>query len=92
VEDFRFGYEPVTFTTATGQTVQGAKKNEDLFSVQIMDTRERIQGYTKSTLRGYTNGTRSLMPVYGPERLSETELDDLLKYLDTLRGFDPLVR
>ena len=27
--------------------IHGVKKNEDLFSVQIMDTRERIQGYEK---------------------------------------------
>jgi putative heme-binding domain-containing protein len=92
VEESEEGYKPVTLVTPEGRTIRGAKKNEDLFSVQIMDTRERIQGYTKSTLRGYANGTRSLMPVYGPERLSETELDDLLKYLDTLRGFDPVVR
>ena len=46
-EDFRPGYEPVTLTTPEGQQVRGVKKNEDLFSVQIMDTRERIQGYKK---------------------------------------------
>ena len=29
----------------TDRPIHGVKKNEDLFSVQIMDTRERIQGY-----------------------------------------------
>ena len=31
------------------------------------------------------------MPVFGTDRLSESDLDDLLRYLHTLRGFDPAV-
>jgi putative heme-binding domain-containing protein len=85
-EDFLNGYEPVTLTMPNGQTVRGVKKNEDLFSVQIMDTRERIQGYVKGELRAFQNDTRSAMPVFGPERLNQNDLDDLLAYLATLRG------
>ena len=29
---------------------------------------------------------QSLMPVYGPERLSDAELADMVRYLRTLRG------
>jgi putative heme-binding domain-containing protein len=85
-EDFINGYEPVTLTMSNGQVVRGVKKNEDLFSEQIMDTRERIQGYVKGDLKAFANGSRSAMPVFGPERLSQTDLDDLLQYLSTLRG------
>lgn len=85
-EDFINGYEPVTLTMANGQTVRGVKKNEDLFSVQIMDTRERIQGYVKGDLKAFQNDSRSAMPVYGPERLNQSDLEDLLAYLATLRG------
>ena len=67
------------------------KKNEDLFSVQVMDSRERIQGYLKSDVRQVTDGKQSAMPVFGPDRLSESDLDDLLGYLATLKGFDPSV-
>lgn len=91
-EDFRPGYEPVTVTAADGQTVHGVKKNEDLFSVQIMDTRERIQGFQKDKMKSVTDDTKSAMPVYGPDRLSESDLDDLIRYLQTLRGFDPAVK
>ena len=38
-------------TPPNGQPIQGVKKNEDLFSVQIMDTRERIQGYEKDKMK-----------------------------------------
>jgi hypothetical protein len=31
------------------------------------------------------------MPVFGPDRLSESDLTDLLSYLSTLKGFDPSV-
>ncbi len=91
VEDFTTGYEPVTVTTKNGQAVQGVKKNEDLFSVQVMDSRERIQGYLKSDVREVTDGKKSAMPAFGPDRLSESDLTDLLGYLATLKGFDPSV-
>lgn len=91
-EDFRAGFEPVTITTADGAPIQGVKKNEDLFSVQIMDSRERIQGYEKDKMSAVENGKKSAMPVFGTDRLSDRDLDDLLRYLQTLRGFDPTVK
>ncbi len=91
-EDFRPGFAPVTITPASGPPIQGVKKNEDLFSVQIMDTRERIQGYEKDKVKSVVDVTRSAMPLFGPDRLSESDLDDVVRYLQTLRGFDPAVR
>jgi putative heme-binding domain-containing protein len=84
VEDFRAGYEPVVLTTPDGQQIHGVKKNEDLFSVQIMDTSERIQGYLREDMREVTNQEQSAM--LGFETLSDAELDDLLAYLTTLRA------
>ena len=92
-EDFRAGFEPVTITPSDGsKPIEGVKKNEDLFSVQIMDSRERIQGYEKDKLKAVDNGKKSAMPVFGPDRLSDSDLDDLLRYLQTLKGFDPTVK
>jgi mono/diheme cytochrome c family protein len=31
------------------------------------------------------------MPVFGSNRLSDADLDDVLRYLQTLRGFNPAV-
>lgn len=92
IEDNRPGYEPVTLTTPSGQQIQGVKKNEDLFSVQVMDTRERIQGYLREDMREVKNETQSAMPPFGADRLSESQLDDLVRYLQTLKGFDPTVK
>ncbi len=86
VEDIREGYEPVTVTTAEGRAIRGARKNEDLFSVQIMDSAERLQGFVKSDVKAVALEKRSLMPAYSVQQLSEGELDDLLRYLGTLRG------
>jgi cytochrome c oxidase cbb3-type subunit III len=80
------GYQPVTLVTKDGQRIRGAKKNEDAFSVQIMDTNERIQGYVKANLREVVNDTASLMPDFGPDTLNDRDLQDLLAYLGTLRG------
>jgi cytochrome c oxidase cbb3-type subunit 3 len=92
IEDSRPGYEPVTLTTPSGQQIQAVKKNEDLVSVQVMDSRERIQGYLREDMREVKNETRSAMPPFGTDRLSESQLDDVVRYLQTLRGFDPTVK
>ena len=91
-EIFRPGYAPVTIMPASGPPIHGVKKNEDLFSVQIMDTNQRIQGYEKDKMTAVVNGTASAMPLFGPDRLSDSDLDDVIRYLQTLRGFNPTVR
>ena len=91
-EDFLSGYEPVVITLKNGQTVRGVRKNGDLFSVQVMDGRERIQGYLKTDVQQVVDGKQSAMPVFGTDRLNESDLNDLLAYLSTLKGFDPSVQ
>ena len=43
-----------------------------------MDTRERIQGYDKDEVKAVSDDTQSAMPVFGPDRLSDSDLDDLV--------------
>ena len=80
------GYETVTLVTKDGQRIRGAKKNEDVFSIQVMDVRERIQGFMKANLQDVIYEKDSLMPAFGPGRLSDSDLGDLVGYLMTLRG------
>jgi putative heme-binding domain-containing protein len=80
------GYEAVTLVTKDGQKIRGVKKNEDTFFIQIMDARERIQGYRKADLEQLIFEKASLMPAYGAERLSDNDLNDLIGYMRTLRG------
>jgi len=85
-------FETVTLVTKDGQRIRGTKKNEDVFSIQVMDTRERIQGFLKANLQEVVYEKASLMPDYGPGRLNENDLNDLVGYLTTLRGADMTVR
>jgi putative heme-binding domain-containing protein len=79
-------FETVTVVTKDGQRIRGLKKNEDVFSIQVMDMRERIQGYLKSSLQEVIYEKASLMPAFGAARLNDGDLNDLIGYLSTLRG------
>jgi putative heme-binding domain-containing protein len=85
-------FETVTLVTKDGQRIRGVKKNEDVFTIQVMDTRERIQGYVKANLQEVIYEKDSLMPPFGPNRLNDSDLGDLVGYLSTLRGADVSVR
>jgi putative heme-binding domain-containing protein len=82
-------YQAVTLVLRDGQRIRGARKSEDAFSIQIMDTHEQLRGYLKSRLREVIRETASLMPAFGPDRLSDQQLDDLVVFLNTRRGSGP---
>ena len=67
-------YETVTVVTKDGQKIRGVKKNEDVFSIQVMDMRERIQGYLKSNVGSDATTRTSLMPAFDAKRLSDSDL------------------
>jgi putative heme-binding domain-containing protein len=83
------GYQAVTLVTRDGQRIRGATKSEDAFSIQIMDTHEQLQGYLKARLREVIREPVSLMPAFGPDRLTDRDLDDLVAFLNTRRGSGP---
>jgi putative heme-binding domain-containing protein len=63
-----------------GGSVRGIVKNEDSFSIQVMDMEERLQGYLKTNMVVTEDGG-SLMPAFGPERVSDQDIDHLLAHL-----------
>jgi putative heme-binding domain-containing protein len=80
------GFETVTIVTKEGRRIRGARKNEDTFSVQVMTGNEDILSFSKKEVEVVPELERSLMPAYGPERLSEADLNDVVRYLRSLRG------
>ena len=80
------GFETVTVVTKDGRRIRGARKNEDTFSVQVMTANEDILSFSKKEVEVVPEQERSLMPAYGPERLSDTDLADVVRYLRSLRG------
>lgn len=81
---FTDGYWPVTLVMRDGRRVRAVRKNEDPFSLQVMDTSERILLLDRSDLREVVVEKVSLMPAYPRERLTDAELDDVIRYLRSL--------
>ena len=82
-------YDTVSVTTADGRAIVGVPINEDTFTIQLMDTSERIHSFAKKDLKAFRHEDRSLMPAYDTNRLSDSDLDDLIAYLQTLRAASP---
>ena len=75
------GYKPVTVVTRDGQRVRGVRKSEDAFSIQMMDESGHLRGYLKTGVREVVRETNSLMPAFGPDRLNDGDLADVLAFL-----------
>ena len=76
---------PVRAVTRDGKVITGRRLNEDTYTVQLIDSQERLVSLIKSDLREYKISTTSTMPSY-KDKLSGTELDDLVAYLRKLKG------
>jgi mono/diheme cytochrome c family protein len=76
---------PVRITTTDGRTITGRRLNEDTYTVQIIDDKERLHSLAKADLRSYVVETKSTMPSYAG-KLTDAEIADVIAYLLTLRG------
>jgi cytochrome c oxidase cbb3-type subunit 3 len=79
-------YDTVTVVTTSGRKITGVAKNEDTFSVQLLDTDQNLQFFAKKDVRQVIHERRSLMPAYSEQVLSADALRDLVAYLQSLRG------
>jgi len=70
-----------------GKVITGRRLNEDTYSVQLIDSGERLVSLNKAELREYTVVKTSPMPSYR-DKLSAGEVSDVLAYLLTLKGVD----
>jgi len=78
-------YQAVTIVTNDGRRITGSLRNEDTFSIQLMDLGEELRMFWKKDLQEVIHEPASLMPSYSEQMLNCEELSDLLAYLDTLR-------
>ena len=76
---------PVHVITKDGTIINGRRLNEDTYSLQIIDDRERLHSVVKADLREYTISPTSPMPSY-KGTLSDGEIADVLAYLLSLKG------
>ena len=71
--------------TKQGETITGRILNLDTFTVQILDSRERLVSLQRSDLREAGFVDKSPMPSYR-DKLSSQELADIVTYLASLKG------
>ena len=77
-------YRAVQLVPKSGQTVGGIRLNEDDLSIQLRDMSGNLRSVMKESLKEVKRDKPSLMPSY--ERLSKTDLANLVAYLNSLKG------
>jgi putative heme-binding domain-containing protein len=68
-----------------GTTVTGRFLNQDTFTIQLIDSTDKLLSIDKSSIRESSLLTTSAMPSYR-DKLSAQELADLVAYLSSLKG------
>jgi len=74
---------PVTLVTRDGEVITGRRLNEDTYTVQLIDAKERLLSLSKADLTQYEVSTE---PTHKPTTLSNEEVADLIAYMLSLRG------
>jgi putative heme-binding domain-containing protein len=77
----------VRAVTSDGRVVTGRRLNEDSFTVQLIDDKERLVSLSKPELREYTVSKTSTVRDY-KEKLTGEDRAHLIAYLLQLKGLD----
>ena len=75
------GFQPVRLTMKSGETLDGVIKNENNFSLQVMDRSYALHLLQRDDVAKAEYGSRSLMPYDYGKNLTTAELQDLLAFL-----------
>lgn len=81
-------YRYAQVTPKNGPAVTGRLLNQDTFTLQMIDSQERLRTFVIADLRDYSVLKDSRMPSY-KDKLSRQELADILSYLVSLKGVKP---
>ncbi len=75
------GFEAVTLTTAAGAVIDGVARNENNYSVQILDKAGKLHLLWRRDVKQWKPRDASLMPAGYDQKLSKAEAADLLAFL-----------
>jgi cytochrome c oxidase cbb3-type subunit 3 len=75
------GYEAVTVTAHDGAKISGVARNNDDYSIQILDAKGHLHLLSKSDLRDVVFRKGSLMPADYGQSFTPEELVDLIAFL-----------
>jgi putative heme-binding domain-containing protein len=79
-------YATITVVTRDGKKIVGVERNFDNFSAQFVDLSGKYYSFVREDVTSMAREHRSLMPSTYGKLLNETEINDLLAYLSSLRG------
>jgi cytochrome c oxidase cbb3-type subunit III len=79
--NFRF----VRVVMKNGTAIAGRLLNQDTFTVQLLDSTERLRSFARTDLKEFTILNDSPMPSY-KDKLTSQELADLVSYLASLKA------
>lgn len=79
-------YDTTIVTTREGKQIRGVAKNEDAFTIQLLGEDDELHLFQKKDLAEVRHERKSLMPAYSAQMLNESELQDMLAFLASLRG------
>ena len=74
--------------TLDGREIRGVRRNEDTFSLQMIDTAGQLRLFDKLQLSSVVVDSTSLHPPDYATRLSADEIANLVAYLRTLQARD----
>jgi putative heme-binding domain-containing protein len=74
-------YKVATVVTSDDRRLRGSIRNEDNFSLQLQDADGSFHFFMKSDLKSVEYEERSSMPADYGQRLSRSELNDLVSYV-----------
>lgn len=77
----------IRIVTQDGVTIIGRLLNQDTFTLQLIDSNERLRSLKKANLKEYGFIDKSMMPSYRDE-LNDQELAHVVRYLASLKGID----
>jgi cytochrome c oxidase cbb3-type subunit 3 len=77
------GYQAAAVTTHDGTRVEGVIRNEDNFSVQLLSKDGNFHFFQKVDLQNFEYLRQSFMPANYGERLTQSELNDLVNFMIT---------
>ncbi|MBL8189502.1 MAG: PQQ-dependent dehydrogenase, methanol/ethanol family [Acidobacteria bacterium] len=78
----------VVVKTKDGREIRGLRRNEDTYTLLLMDTTGKLHALDKQNLTNIRTEAGSLMPGDYGKRLSEAEIQNLIAYLKTCDGRD----
>jgi alcohol dehydrogenase (cytochrome c) len=78
----------ITVKTKDGKEVRGMRRNEDTYTLVVVDLSGAWHRIDKTQIAQVRNEGRSPMPTDYKSRLSEAELDNLVAFLKDCRGRD----